>query len=131
MPLEIPEDLILYHYTTATTLKLIVQNQSIRATCLAYLNDRKEVVHGRDELVKWCDEVLEDENRPHAIRGLQDMKSVAKNYDIRNLFGVSFSTNGDLLSQWRGYANQGSGFAIGFDTRKFDSNLLKLAYGHR
>ncbi len=30
---------------------------------------------------------------------------------------MSFSANGDLLSQWRGYGSSGGGYAIGFDTR--------------
>lgn len=31
---------------------------------------------------------------------------------------TSFSDNGDLLSQWRAYANQGTGVCIGFETEK-------------
>jgi hypothetical protein len=33
----------------------------------------------------------------------------------RKMFLTCFSENGDLLSQWRAYGNNGDGVAIGFD----------------
>ena len=36
---------------------------------------------------------------------------------ISPLYTVCFSGNGDLLSQWRGYADDGKGVAIGFKTK--------------
>lgn len=43
-----------------------------------------------------------------------------------NLFGkyiCCFSKEGDLLSQWRAYANDGKGFSIGFDIKKLDEYI--------
>lgn len=45
-----------------------------------------------------------------------------------NLFGkyiCCFSKEGDLLSQWRAYANDGKGFSIGFDIKKLDEYISK------
>jgi hypothetical protein len=46
-------------------------------------------------------------------------KSYARELDI---FVCSFSENGDLLSQWRGYCPpNGNGFSIGFDSRLLEN----------
>ena len=34
--------------------------------------------------------------------------------------GTCFSEERDLLSQWRGYANDGAGFSVTFDKEKLD-----------
>ena len=44
----------------------------------------------------------------------------------KDALGVCFSENSDLLSQWRGYADDGSGFSITFDR----AELAKFAEGH-
>src|SRR5690606_8501496 len=47
------------------------------------------------------------------------------------LLVACFSLNGDLLSQWRGYASNGLGYAIGFDPKilnKYLACLLKVEY---
>jgi len=121
---------ILYHYCSATTLFAIIKNQSLRATSLAYLNDQREVVHGQEALVAWCDSALKTEQRALSIKALTEMKEVAQAYDIRNLFGICFSQAGDKLSQWRGYANQGRGYAIGFRKSAFERKCFRLADGH-
>jgi len=44
---------------------------------------------------------------------------------------TSFSECGDLLSQWRGYAEDGAGFAIGFDGEfLFDRAIKERPYCH-
>ena len=42
----------------------------------------------------------------------------------------SYSLNGDVLSQWRAYADDGRGFAIGFSTRDMDmpAETAKVLY---
>ena len=55
------------------------------------------------------------------------------------LFGVCFSEEGDLLEQWREYADKGNGLAIGFERNWFenlckDSEMFKFAkvkYGYK
>lgn len=41
-----------------------------------------------------------------------------RNFEMARIFVASFCADGDRLSQWRGYANQGTGYAIGFDWDK-------------
>lgn len=42
---------------------------------------------------------------------------------VRDLYVGSFSRRGDVLSQWRAYAKDGDGFAIGFSPKAFDAKL--------
>ncbi len=42
---------------------------------------------------------------------------------MRDLYVGSFSRDGDVLSQWRAYARDGDGFAIGFNPKAFDAKL--------
>ena len=39
-------------------------------------------------------------------------------FTLAVLFGASFRANGNLLSQWRGYAVHGKGVSIGFNPRE-------------
>src|SRR5260370_41123831 len=51
--------------------------------------------------------------------------------DVRP-FGASFSGNGDLLSQWRAYSDDGSGFSLGLRAshihKKWGVRLKKIEY---
>jgi hypothetical protein len=65
-----------------------------------------------------CSEVLRDlaldASLPkHSIDGFLDHQSLLRK--ILECYGISLSEESDLLSQWRGYASDGAGFAIGFD----------------
>jgi hypothetical protein len=61
------------------------------------------------------------------LRILDKFKSVEEFFDA---FGFCMSKDSDLLSQWRGYADDGHGVAIGFRSTYFESvsaeNLFEL-----
>ena len=40
-------------------------------------------------------------------------------------FVACFSSNGDVLSQWRSYSENGFGFSIGFSTEEMQNHLKK------
>ena len=100
----------LYHYTNGQGLEGILRSRTLRATQIDCLNDTTELVYGF-QVMRECfkraamfdefrfqviDEVEKDltENEPHYV--------------------ASFCEDGDLLSQWRGYAQSSDGYAIGF-----------------
>jgi len=127
-----PHDFLIYHYTSASTMERIVETQSIRASCLAYLNDSREVTHGLEVMIKWAEERCQELNNGNGMSeddesGERWLNSVtaangllgnARKMDVRNLFGVCLSKNGDVLSQWRGYADHGRGYSIGFHAQE-------------
>lgn len=111
---------LIYHYCDANALLNILRTNSLWATSTRYLNDRNELIstllnlpdhlktlpdtaamavfkHGHfAELAKTAIQIT-----PHAI-GMEQ-------------FATCFSADGDLLSQWRAYGDDGRGFALGFD----------------
>ena len=111
----------LYHYTDAAGLKGILERKELWATNFRYFNDPEEYRYGsklfRDAL---CGrENLIMYNRERTIANLTFANPSERSYDP---YICSFSREGDLLSQWRGY-NRGLGFVIGFDENKLLSHM--------
>lgn len=126
---------ILYHYGSMSTLYSITTHKTLRLSSMSQSNDSQE---GR---------LVGDAIRRLQVRaGFTDDDMEKVNDLLANLDGIidglamCFSEKGDLLSQWRGYAQDASGVSIGFSTdylyEMFDDQngiekpgLLKVAYG--
>jgi hypothetical protein len=116
----------LYHYTDAAGLLGIIKSKTIWATDCRFLNDAQEFRYGIDVIERGLRDLPNlaalDPSHPlhdsaeevgQAQRTLADM--VLSDLTSRNSACVScFCENGDLLSQWRGYASR-HGYAIEFD----------------
>lgn len=116
-------NLLLHHYTTAKGLKGIIESGEIWCSEIQYLNDAQEIEYG-STLVRDKIEDLQEEYSANAdIReGLLDnLLMRVKNFPgtMYRVFVACFCESGDLLSQWRGYAEEGGGYAVGFS---FDNN---------
>jgi hypothetical protein len=110
---------ILYHYTTAGGLFGILQHKSIWATDARFLNDAQEIIYALDDTCEYLRERLSGEpsgTPQHAVIGTAI--EMLKEPDLPTEIYLScFCEDGDLLSQWRGYA-AGQGYAIGFDAQQ-------------
>lgn len=95
---------ILYHYCTNAAALSIFQLKHLRLSPLALANDSGEGQFGRDQLRKAYFRLQNSANQ----ETLDDALA------MYNVFSVSFSKEADLLSQWRGYGDDGAGVAIGF-----------------
>ena len=84
------------------------------------MNDFGEVHWTYDKFIEAANQVLGDVSRGF-IDKLDLTVSCSQLYTLPML--CSLSTDGDVLSQWRAYAEDGSGVAIGFDA----SNLSTLS----
>lgn len=106
--MELFMDNIIYHYCSRAAFLGIVKSKSLWATDLLKMNDPHEVSQGKAIIEKLFSEYFPDSK-------LIDNRSLFDTSD--DLFlSSSLSRNGDLLSQWRSYAVDGSGFSIGIDT---------------
>jgi hypothetical protein len=104
---------VLYHYTTQNGFLGIIQSRTIWATDMRYLNDKREYLVAL-ELPKDRVSKLEESSRaesPPAIFLARVQQRLANIWGWP-FFVASFSEDGDLLSQWRGYG-QGGGIALG------------------
>jgi hypothetical protein len=102
----IPE--FLYHYTSQDGLLGIVQSRAIWATNISYMNDATEFGLARDRL-------LEEIRTRYIRKASVDVVSWITTKITDSPICVScFCEDGDLLSQWRGYAGDGYGYSLAF-----------------
>ncbi len=114
---DLPEG-VLYHYTTFTGLLGIVEKKALWASDIRYMNDSAELKHTAD-LIRI--EVQQRITRGHANPDLLALFVDWVSYRITNgniLFGTSFRSHGNLLSQWRGYSLPGKGVSLGFSSEQ-------------
>ncbi len=104
----------LYHYTTLNGLMGIVRSRTLWASDIRYMNDSAELKHSAD-LIRL--EVQERITRGHGKADLLGQFMDWITHRITNghmLFASSFRSEGNLLSQWRGYSAHGKGVSLGF-----------------
>lgn len=111
---DIPNE-TLYHYTSFKGLLGIVESGILWASDVRYMNDSAEMKHTADLIRSDITRrVASGHNNPKLLNQFLDWVS----YRITNghmLFGASFRSNGNLLSQWRSYSSLGKGVSIGFN----------------
>jgi len=115
---------LIYHYCDELAFLSILQSGSLRLTGYLYTNDHSEGTYLNEYI---CDAVnVGNWQIPEPIREKihKDFyfrespfcePELATEEYLRWCFMSCFSENGDDLSQWRGYADDGCGFSIGFD----------------
>ena len=115
---------LIYHYTDENGLWGILSSGTIRATNIFSLNDPNELKHGLEiaQLV-FEDKAKELSNFEKEFVRKFRVFTQKKSKDLVNLYCLSFSLHYDELSQWRSYANDGKGFAIGFNKNKIENYL--------
>lgn len=114
-------DTVFWHYTSLSGIKGIVDSKTIYATDARFLNDASELNHLRDLLTYEINQRLR--NHPPSERMLLQLKEWISHRVGSGgiLFIASFSANGNLLSQWRGYCPSGKGVCIAFDPHELVS----------
>ncbi|NOU36202.1 MAG: DUF2971 domain-containing protein [Kiritimatiellaceae bacterium] len=103
---------ILYHYCSNEAFHSIVSNHSIRLSSLLLSNDSME---GR--LVSGLITELAKENGLDQAKAQRLQENIIQFESMFDGLGFCFSEKGDLLSQWRGYADDASGVSIGFSKK--------------
>ena len=105
----------LYHYTNAGGLLGIIEHNKLWATHIDYLNDASELRYARglvEAALSRYEQAGGSAPVREFVRRTRDMFDVSKTMDV---FVSCFCEEGDLLSQWRGYAQAGEGYSIGVD----------------
>lgn len=130
---------ILYHYTDTKGFKGILENRvQLWATHCQFVNDSQEVTFGAD-IVKEVLELFRDEADGLGVQ-VQDLVEKTDKCSKSDCFFACFSESHEVLSQWRVYADNCSGYClalrpeerlIGYgDEDAYHSNhLLKCLYG--
>lgn len=120
---------IAYHYCSLETFKSIIENQCFWLCDVQKSNDSAELIYFYDRMIETLDKMIdpsEHDTPQYDKDALQQMKNALQNtkFQTTPVYSCSFSTYGDLLSQWRGYADDGFGVAIGVDFSVFSKLII-------
>jgi hypothetical protein len=109
---------VLYHYTSGEGLLGIVTSARLRATNFAYLNDFVELTYGVDVVRRVVTERFTHSELENSVRMVTYVRDILLDTLTAeaDLYIVSFCTERDLLSQWRGYGAPAGRFCLAFRT---------------
>lgn len=96
---------VYYHYTSIPACLSILSTRSVWLTDHRFLNDKHELVHALEKLL-----VHFPAEEQSALKRALMWHQVANHHCV-----LSLSRSPSILSQWRAYADDGRGVAIGFD----------------
>lgn len=128
---EAKNNKIIYHYCSLETFKSIIENKCFWLCDVQKSNDSTELIYLQNKMIESIDKVINspDYTTPQYDKDLlQQIKNVVQNTEFNTVpvYSCSFSMDEDLLSQWRGYADDGFGVAIGVDCSVFPESVKPL-----
>lgn len=125
---------VLYHYTDAAGFHGICTNGALWASDATFLNDSTELEYTSGVLTEVADELKADYEGELFAGAVLDLMAALVRETVRPMFDVfisCFCSEGDLLSQWRGYPASGGGYAIGFRSDALEASpgmLRRVVY---
>jgi len=144
---------IIYHYCSTESFFSIISNKCLRLSDITKTNDHLEkewALNLQDEVLEnILDKIFKEKSIDFDPYKKDDILGYGNFFDIFKVcqedfynspaFIACFSKNGDLLSQWRGYAADGTGISIGFNELLFydldytdsDFNFMEVIYKKR
>lgn len=117
-PVQAPDTLC--HFTTISGLLGIIESNSIWASNVSFLNDKKELKHGIDaasNVIKRHPFMRDKQEL------LQSVLNELKTYKLPDTYAACFCKSNDLLSQWRGYGGRQQGVCITFHGESLRQSL--------
>ena len=107
----------IYHYCDVETFMNIVKSKSIWMSHHSSMNDYSESSWFYNLLIEKANNIVsKDKSKLELLNGFIQHFFI----NIKDYFLTCFSENGDSLSQWRAYADDGKGVSIGFATQAFN-----------
>jgi len=110
---------VMYHYCSLESFFAIVREKTIRLTSVFYMNDTQEHYWFRNLVARRIAERDKRKGDRAVARYYESLADRMLEAYLPEFFCACFSRDGDLLSQWRAYADDGRGVAIGFRRQYF------------
>ena len=136
------DNMILYHYCSNRTFESIVSKKQLWMCDICNSNDYSEIRILLPGLFFVAEDLYNSSPFPFKYKGLDNLDAIrllltemekyitkAYNNGFLTSFVSCFCENGDILSQWRGYANDGRGCSVGFsleELKKYCENNSKI-----
>jgi hypothetical protein len=112
---------LIYHYCSVEALYAIIYNKKLWLSNSSYMNDKYEIIWTNNvvlEVIEKLQDRLKDDQEK--LTKLDKFKEIYNSLEDKKHYFISFSENGDLLSQWRGYGNDAKGVSVGFKITDLD-----------
>lgn len=100
---------IIYHYTDVAGLIGLITSGCVWATHVSKLNDASENRYGYELVINHVRANLPKSAKPLIEKALSTLRSV-------DTYVACYSTERNLLSQWRNYTGERVGYSLGFET---------------
>jgi hypothetical protein len=117
------DDELIYHYCPAQAFIDIITSKTVWLSAFYALNDTTERSWGYSIFEKAIQELEKDADPKFTST---TVRLVSEAYFHSLVMIGSFSLDGDVISQWRAYADDGRGFAIGFSPKLLQAPAKKL-----
>jgi len=103
---------IVYHYCSLEAFLAIIQSKCLRLSDINTMNDSHEMHWAYSKLAEAANSIAEFDEI-----FLEEFDDVFSKLQLSSLPLIAcLSKDGDVLSQWRAYADDGAGVALGLDT---------------
>ena len=123
----LPAPEIIYHYTNDAGLKGILDAKGFWFTDIFQLNDPTEIRHGIEKAALVLKNSINQSLSEHQIFYSHFEKFFDAGFEkVAHYFAFSFSSKNDDLGEWRGYADNGKGYCLGFDGKMLESIFTTL-----
>lgn len=118
--------MLLYHYCNIQTMMNIIENKYLRLSNALKTNDGLEYKYFGMVLKSYANTLITDSDRLKLIsEQVVDLATEIK--DKKYIpYVCCLSSANDLLSQWRGYGDDGQGVAIGFDFENSEQYIKEI-----
>lgn len=110
-----------YYYCSLSTFFNIIKNRSVFLSDPLQMNDTDEITWVCKHMPK-----SDDDNIRHVKEETQKASDYIHENGQNNIFIGSYSKGDDILSQWRGYGNDGRGVSIGFNLHLMCERNVRL-----
>lgn len=108
-----------YHYCSEKLFEDIIKSKVIWLTPCDLMNDITEIIYIYDEIWKDFKKSLNEEYKEDKeaieILNIVDKEAIRIDRYANKPYCACFSKDGNILSQWDRYADNSTGFSIGFD----------------
>lgn len=120
---------LLYHYTSGDGLIGILSNDSLWATDIFFMNDKREFTQFTDLLINKIQHKCNCLGDGHQGQWKEEWYNAIERYlqgvFASDIYVTCFSKRGDSLSQWRGYTQSNFGYCLVFDYDKISELTYK------
>jgi hypothetical protein len=127
-----PPPSIIFHYTDDIGLRGILETGTLWLNDIFHLNDPSEL---RYSCNPYSDDFMTAAEADERLAIQEFSGNLAEKLQneipqIANIFSLSFSEAGNDLAQWRAYADNGRGYAMGFDAHELEQAFGKARLGY-